>query len=130
MNRPIAGLVLLAYLCTPVSGYAAQPKIGATVDGGIFLYRQSVENYWDDWIAYPLMAKTKVPTSSQARATVTGEGKLNSFIGNLSINCENGKHFWESSAIGSEIFTTDNQADKIVPSPVIKNAIKLLCKAN
>lgn len=111
-----------------MSSHAAQPKLGAPFDGGVFLYRESVEIYWNDWIAFPLMAKTDIPTSSQARATVTGEGKSATFIGNLSINCESGKHFWESAGNGSEFLSNEEQAEKIVPQSVVRNAVKLFCK--
>lgn len=50
------------------------------------------------------------------------------FIGNLSINCENGKHFWESAGSGSEFLASEEQADEIVPPSAIENAIKLFCK--
>lgn len=127
MNRIKTVLVLLTLTAYPLISYAASPKVGSSVDGGIFLYREAVEGYWDDWIAFPLMPKSNIPTTGQARATITGEGKTANFIGNLSINCENGKHFWESAESDSEILTIDDQADEIVPSSVIGNAIKLFC---
>lgn len=112
----------------PYYGYAAQPTVGASVDGGVFLYREPVEMYWNDWTAFPLMARKSIPTSGQARATVIGEGKTTTFIGNISINCENGRHFWESAGSASEFLTSEQQAEVIVPPTVVRNAVKLLCK--
>ena len=128
MKRRNLTLAVLALSILPMSSQAAQPKLGAPVDGGVFLYREPVEMYWNDWIAFPLMAKTSIPTSGQARATVIGEGKTATFIGNLSINCENGKHYWESAASGSEFLAGEEQAEEIVPKSVARNAVKLLCK--
>ncbi len=128
MSRFRMVLVLLTLTAFPLISYAASPKVGSSVDGGIFLYREAVEGGWDDWIAFPLMVKSEIPTSGQARATIIGDGKTASFIGNLSINCENGKHFWESAGSFSEFLTSEEQADEIVPPSVINNAIKLLCR--
>ena len=125
-NWTLAVLVLFIF---PISSHAAKPELGTPVDGGVFLYREPVDKmYWNDWIAFPLMAKTRIPTSDQARATVIGEGKTATFIGSLSINCENGKHFWESAGSGREFLTKENQAEGIVPQSVVLNAVKLFCK--
>ncbi len=128
MSRIRTVLILLALLAFPLISYAVPPKVGSIVDGGIFLHRESIEMYWDDWIAFPLMAKSDIPTSGQARATIIGDGKTASFIGNLSINCENGKHFWESAGSFSEFLTREEQADEIVPYDVITNAIRVFCR--
>lgn len=121
-------LAVLALSIPPISSYAAQPTLGASIDGGVFLHREPVEIYWNDWIAFPLMAKTGIPTSGQARVTVIGEGKTATFIGNLSINCESGKYYWESAGSGSEFLTSEDQAEEIVPRGVVLNAAKLFCK--
>ena len=121
-------LAAVALSLATTSSCAAQPQLGANVEGGSFLYRQKVEMYWNDWIAYPLMDKATLPTAGQARATVIGEGKTVSFIGNVSINCENGQYYWESAGSDSEFLTAEEQVDSIVPEPVISNAVKLFCK--
>lgn len=127
MNKSIVTLVALALICYLPSSYAAQPKIGDSVDGGIFLYREQVERYWNEWVAYPLYGKDKTFRLKQARVTVIGEGKTATFIGNLSINCESGKYFWESAGSGSRFLTTEKEADEIVPKRVIQSAAKLSC---
>jgi len=125
MHMAVVALILSSL---PGAGYAAQPKVGASVDGGTFLYREPVQIYWNDWTAFPLMAKGSLPTSGQARATVIGKGKTVRFIGNLSINCENGKHYWESAGRGSGFLTSEQQAEEIVPQVVVRTAVKLFCK--
>jgi hypothetical protein len=128
MNKSVVkfgALVFLSYL--PFS-HAAQPKTGDSVDGGIFLYREPVESYWNDWVAHPLQGKDKIRTLKQAHLTVIGEGKTATFTGNLSINCENGKHYWKSAESGSESLTRAEAADEIVPKTVIQRAVKLFCK--
>ncbi|SDY33903.1 hypothetical protein SAMN05421644_15116 [Allochromatium warmingii] len=120
-------LAFIALSTSPATSYA-EPKIGASINGGIFLYRDSIEMYWNDWLAFPLMNKADIPTSSQARATIIGEGKTAAFIGNISINCENGQHFWESAGNGSEFLASEREAEEIVPVQAIKNSVKLFCK--
>ena len=127
MNPTVTTIFAMALFISSFVSHAAQPKVGASIEGGIFLYREVVEAYWNDWIGFPVMTKT-VSETNQARVTVVGEGKTATFIGNLSINCKNGKHFWESAGSGSEFLSNEKQADEIVPLPVINNAIKLLCK--
>lgn len=127
MNHIAKIFFALTLLASPFVSYAAQPRTGASVEGGIFLYREAVEAYWNDWIGFPIMTKSASETH-QARATVVGEGKTATFIGNLSINCENGMHYWESAGSGSEFLSNERQAEEIVPHTVIKNAIKLFCK--
>ena len=64
----------------------------------------------------------------QATATIIGEGKTAEFIGNLRINCGNGKHNWQSASNNSEFLTNEEQVNVIVPQQVVKNAVKLFCK--
>jgi hypothetical protein len=127
MTHATTTIFAIALLTSSFTSHAAQPKIGASVEGGKFLYREAVEVYWNDWIGFPIMTKTASETH-QARVTVVGEGKTTTFIGNLSINCENGKHFWESAGSGSEFLSNEKQADEIVPLSAIRNAVKLFCK--
>ena len=128
MNRTAATIFAMIFLAFPIATPAAQPKVGASIEGGIFLYGEAVEIYWNYWIGFPVMTKSAAETH-QARVTVVGEGKTAMFIGNLSINCENGKHFWQSAGRDSSTFlSNEKQADEIVPRPVVKNAIRLLCK--
>lgn len=128
MKRFNLTLAALTLSILSVASHADEPKLGASVDGGVFLYRESVEMYWDDWIAFPLMEKTSIPTPGQARLTLVGKGKTATFIGNFSINCENGKHYWESAANASEFLVSEEQAEEIVPRTVVSNAVKLFCK--
>lgn len=106
---------------------AEQPKVGSSLEGGKYLFREAVEGYWNDWIGFPVMIKTASETG-QSRVTIVGEGKTATFIGNLSINCENGKYYWESAGSASEFLTSESQTHALVPRSVISNAIKLFCK--
>jgi hypothetical protein len=72
---------------------AQPPPVGSASGGGFFLYREPVEQYWNDWTAFPLLDLAELPASGQVRITITGEGKTASFIGNLSLNCANGRFF-------------------------------------
>ena len=128
MNRTATALAI-AFLTASFPSHAAKPTVGASIEGGLFLYREPVEIFWNDWIGFPIM-KTSAERTHQARMTVVGEGKTGEFIGNLSINCENGMHLWESAGKDLEFFSNEEQADQIVPRMVISNAVRLLCKRN
>lgn len=129
MKNISALITTTVLLFSPFTVYAAAPKVGADIEGGIFLHREPIEIYWTDWIGFPLMTKSAAATG-QARLTVIGEGKAASFIGNLSINCTNGKYYWETAANGIENLPPSNERliNEVVPRQVIKNATRLLCR--
>ena len=91
------------------------PRIGSRIKGGIFLYREMIEMYWNDWLAYPMMDKSQLPSAGQVELSVKGEGKTADFSGILSINCQNGKYSWL------------NSPDDEIPNRVIRNARSLFC---
>lgn len=129
MKKFFALMTATALLLPPLTTHAAAPKVGTNIDGGIFLHREPIEIYWTDWIGYPLMTKSAAATG-QARLTVIGEGKAASFTGVLSINCANGKYYWETATNGVENLPPANERliNEVVPRQVIKNATRLLCR--
>ena len=121
-------IVLLSFTYS-ITSYADEPRPGYAVDGGIYLYNEPVEaDYTNDWVAFPLMEPRKFPTTGQADATIRGEGKSVDFIGNISINCENGKHSWQSGGNFIDFLTSSEAVDEVVPEIVIRKTINLLCK--
>lgn len=117
--------VLLTFTVSSIS--ANTPKLGDMVDGGVFLYREDVEIFWNDWIAYPLTERSNLPTPSQLNMTIIGEGKTVDFIGNVSINCNNGRYFWRS-AVNWKTYVTDEEIlAETIPEEVILGSISLLC---
>jgi hypothetical protein len=126
MKNMFIKALALVLLVMPLTGHTSEPKPGSKVNGGVFLYRQSMEIYWTDWIAFPIMTET-VPVSGQLELTLVADGKK-SFIGIISINCENGKYFWQIAKDGLSVLTNDRQIAEIVPRPAISNAIKFLCR--
>jgi hypothetical protein len=127
MSRILIQLLLASALLCPWPTQAAPPQVGDRVEGGVFLYREAVERYWNDWVGFPLMTDTASATR-QARLTIVGEGKTALFIGNLSINCESGKSFWESAGSHSEFLSSEEDARKLVPAPALRNAVRLFCE--
>jgi len=119
-------LVSTLLLSTMVS--AKEPTIGAKANGGVFVYRESVEMYWNDWTAYLLMDKKTLKMMGQAHLTLVSEGKTSEFVGNISINCENGKYFWESASNFGDALPNKKEISAVIPTQVIKNVTKLFCK--
>lgn len=120
--------MLLAGLPWWTPGHAAGPQPGEAVDGGVFLYREPVERYWNDWVAYPLMARERLPTAGQAELSVRGQGKTADFNGTLSINCENGKHYWKGAENLGNALTEDAALEEAVPAQAIASAARLFCR--
>lgn len=129
MKRFISAILSVYLAAIPFTTYAEKPKVGASVEGGIFLYWEDVEMYWNKWFGFPIMTESTAGTS-HARITIVGEGKSASFIGNLSLGCQSNSFFWESAANGDMFLINGNAADKIVPKQVIDNALKQFCKPN
>ena len=117
--------VLLTFTVSSIS--ANTPKLGDMVDGGVFLYREDVEIFWNDWIAYPLSDRSNLPTPYQLKMTIVGEGKTVGFIGNISINCENGRYFWRSAVNWDTYITDEEILAETIPEEVILGSISLLC---
>ncbi len=115
--------VVLLSFCFVSLGSAA--KIGAASEGGIYLFKERVERYWNDWRAYPLASKMK---EGQPELAIRGEGKTTGFIGFLSINCENGKFYWLAAANYHKTIVKEKEIAEIVPAQVISNATKLFCR--
>ena len=104
------------------------PRVDSDSNGGIFLYRESVEMYWDDWVSYPLMDRRNLPSNDQVESLIKGEGKTALFYGVLSINCNNAKHYWEGIPSDGGDALNDSNINNVVPNQVINNAITLFCK--
>ena len=104
------------------------PRLGTASDGGLYLYRESIEMYWNDWVAYPLLDRKRLPSLDQVEALIKADGKTAGFYGVLSINCNNGKYYWEGtpSNFGDALNETDIKS--VVPQQVVDNAISLFCK--
>ncbi len=119
-------LVSTLLLSTMVS--AKEPNVGAKTNGGVFVYREAVEMYWNDWTAYLLMDKKTLKMMGQAHLTLVSEGKTSEFVGNISINCENGKYFWESASNFGDALPNKKEISEVIPAQVIKNVTKLFCK--
>ena len=127
-------LLLLLSLTLTVSYLGAEddmyatPKLGTPTNGGIFLHREPIEMYWDDWIAYPLMDKKLLPSTDQVYLLIKSEGKMTAFLGVLSINCNNGKYFWDGTPSNGAEALNESNIKEVVPQQVITNAITLFCK--
>jgi hypothetical protein len=91
------------------------PAYGSAFNNGIYLCREPVEIYWNDWYALNAVKNT---------LEIQGEGKTASFSGRISVNCNTGTHTW------SEIENTSNDIAQTVPLKVIYLARQYICKNN
>ncbi len=105
---------------------AAEYKVGAKAEGGTYLLREPVEMYWNDWFGFPIMTASAAATR-QARVIVVGEGKTAGFMGQLSINCGNGKFFWEGATQFGDALPTEKAIQDLVPTQVVGNARRFFC---
>lgn len=127
MKLLISTILSVCLVAISFAAHAEKPKVGASIEGGTFLYWEDVEVYWNKWIGFPTMTES-APGTDQARITIVGEGKSADFIGNLSLNCENNKFFWRSAGSFDEFLLNEKAANDIVPKQVIDNALKQFCK--
>lgn len=128
MKRSDVFIIACVFTIFATIAKAHDSKVGSPVDGGIFIYHEPVEMYFNDWIAYPLMDKRNLPSTFEIRLTIVGEGKTISFIGNVDINCGSGKAYWLSGNSFYEILISQAYIESVVPAQVIKNSIQLFCK--
>lgn len=97
------------------------PKPGQrAAEGGIYLYREPVEMYWNDWRGVAVNHLT----TGQAEVYIEGVGKTAQFEGVLSINCSNGMNYWAAVGRIDEGYAQEPSA---VPDLVIKRAVKIFC---
>ena len=122
LTRVFALLVLV--FCSGLTS-AATPELGAPHEGGLFLFREPVEIYWNDWVAYP--QGDRAATRAQPQVTIKSEGKTSSFDGVLTINCATGKFDWKEVKNFSVAVPREADVRKIVPVEVVKNATRLFC---
>jgi hypothetical protein len=105
---------------------AADYKVGAKAEGGTYLFREPVEMYWNDWFGFPIMTASAAATR-QSRVIVVGEGKTAGFVGQLSINCGNGKFYWEGATQFGTALPTERAIQDLVPTQVVGNARRFFC---
>lgn len=123
-------IIIIACVFTMFSTIAKahDSKVGSPVDGGVLIYQEPVEKYFNDWIVYPIMDKRNLPGTFEIRLTIIGEGKTVSFIGNVDINCGSGQAYWLSGNSFYEILMSQAYIESVVPAHVINNSIQLFCK--
>lgn len=118
--------LVAAVLVAAAAPAAAEYKVGAKAEGGTFLFREPVEIYWNNWFGFPIMTASAAATR-QARVMVVGEGKTADFLGQLSINCGNGKFFWQGATQFGDALASESAIQDLVPTQVVGNARRLFC---
>lgn len=91
-------------------------------NGEVFLYREPVEIYWNDWTGIRV---------SKDRVRISAQGKTVDFKGVLSLNCRGASGYsWitANNKFGQGNITTDAQISKIVPVQVTLAASEEFCQ--
>ena len=104
----------------------ADPEVGMmTPDGHIFLYREPVEEFWNDWTGM----RVNNPKSKQADVYIKSEGKTAGFNGILSLHCPQGwGHVWIAGAFGiGQHPRTEEFYDETIPKVVVAQARRFFC---
>ena len=102
------------------------PQVGMiTSDGHVFLYREPVEGFWNDWAGM----RVNNPESKQANVYIEGSGKTANFHGVVSISCPRGYgHFWYTGAFGGGLQpATKAELKELVPKDVVVQARRFFC---
>jgi hypothetical protein len=107
---------------TCVQGTDGAPAFGSDYEDGIYLCREPVESYWNDWYAV-------LPSSGQTELQIKSEGKTSGFSGNLTIDCESGQTSWSDASNFDEPLGSENEISDLVPSQVMVYAKRQACKA-
>lgn len=119
--------------CSPNVG-SAQGNVtvicnfGDLYKGGIYLYEEPVEIYWNDWWAFPFRQFGPSAAPSNISVTVFAEGKTKEFVGVLDMNCENGRYRWIVAANFDRPLDVGRIDEEMVPTPVVRNIWRFFCR--
>lgn len=100
-----------------IAGTNGAPAVGAPHNDGVYLCREPVEIYWNDWYAVPA-------GGAAATLQVKAEGKTSGFEGTLKIDCTSGQVVWSDANDGG--MPVDVNQD--VPARVVTNAKSIACR--
>lgn len=93
----------------------------STYQDGTFLYEDKLEGVYSNfWTAY-LLRHTPSP-----ELTIRGEGKTIEFSGVISLNCESGGYYWETSSDFQNPLS-ESETKKVVPIQAIRAARRIFC---
>lgn len=105
------------------AAHAATPQQGDKLkDGMVFLYREKVEIYWNDWTAKQL---------SGSKIYIAGEGKTAGFEGIVSLNCDSASGYsWiTASNDRRRLGISEAEIKEAVPIQALSSAFTLFCPA-
>ena len=97
------------------------PSFGSLQDDGrVFLCREPVEIYWNDWYG------SKVDGNSNS-VKIVGEGKTSMFEGELRVDCNTNSAYWASASTGFGENPSEEDIREAIPERVISNARRYVC---
>lgn len=103
-------------------GINGAPALGSKHQDGVYLCREPVEMYWNDWYAIQ-------PASPDGTLEIKSDGKTSAFSGTLAIDCASDRTSWINARNFDEPIGTDQEISDVVPAQVIVNAKRQACKA-
>lgn len=102
--------------------------VGSSYRGGVFLFEEPVEIYWNEWWGVPLKDEQYMRRYHSAELTVWAEGKAVDFVGHIYMNCENSRYDWKAASNFGDRNLTSEEIDELVPRQVTRNIWKLFCR--
>jgi hypothetical protein len=121
-NRVVVFLAVMFLFSSAVNdAWGNVSRQGDTLkDGSVFLYREKVEIYWNDWTG------VRLPNS---KVYISGSGKTVTFNGVLQLNCQSASGYsWltASSSYGA-LGISERELNMIVPIQAVSAAFTVFC---
>ena len=117
MKTLLSLLACFIFFISPAKAFDQGEKLE---DDMIFLYRESVEMYWNDWTAKEL---------STSKIYISGEGKTATFDGIIQLNCESSSGYsWITASTGyDKMVAKEAELNYTVPIQVVSAAFDEFC---
>lgn len=128
MRSRLHAIITAALLAAPLVSFGVEPAFGTRHNDGLFLYREPVEAFWNDWVAHP--PPPRLQGQDQVQLRIVGEGRTKSFDGMLTLNCSSEALGWIGARNFGELIRSSGVTKAMVPQEVIAGARRLFCASS
>ena len=100
-------------------GAFAQSNNGVDIDDMVYLYKEPIEMYWNDWKGKRLQRND---------IYISGQGKTSDFHGIVHLNCDSGSGYsWVTASNFNNNCLTEADFNDIVPIQALSVAFQKFC---